>query len=120
MTKNQNSRPVAGWTKQVASFATSFAFFGLAGFLQSQAVATVESTAAAEQPIVAAETVVATAQVAQIAQPELLGPVQPITEASLQATEPAPTVEVAPVPVVATPAPVQAEPVAVDTHTAAS
>jgi hypothetical protein len=120
MTKNQNSRPVAGWTKQVASFATSFAFFGLAGFLQSQAVATVESTAAAEQPIVAAETVVATAQVAQIAQPELLGPVQPITEASLQATEPAPTVEVAPAPVVATPAPVQAEPVAVDTHTAAS
>ncbi len=120
MTKNQNSRPVAGWTKQVASFATSFAFFGLAGFLQSQAAATFEQTAAPAQPTVAAEAVVATAQVAQISQPELLGPVQPISEASLQASEPAPTVEVAPAPVVATPAPVQAEPVAVDTHTAAS
>ena len=120
MTKNQNSRPVAGWTKQVASFATSFAFFGLAGFLQAQAVATVEPTAAPAQPTVAAETAVAAAQVAQITQPELLGPVQPISETSLQATEPAPTAEVAPAPVVATPAPVQAEPVAVDTHTAAS
>ena len=120
MTKNQNSRPVAGWTKQVASFATSFAFFGLAGFLQSQAVATVEPIAAPAQPTVATETVVATAQVAQVAQPELLGPVQPISEASLQASEAAPAVEVAPAPVVATPAPVQAEPVAVDTHTAAS
>jgi hypothetical protein len=120
MTKNQSSRPVAGWTKQVASFATSFAFFGLAGFLQSNAMAVTEQAAASAEPSVAVETVSTTTQVAQITQPELLGPVQPISDAAVQVDQEVAAVEVAPAPVVATPAPVQAEPVAVDTHTAAS
>ena len=120
MTKKQSARPVAGWTKQVASFATSFAFFGLAGFLQSNAMVVTEETAApAEVPLVV-ESVSTTAHVAQVTQPELLGPVQPISETAVQVDQAVAAVEVAPAPVVATPAPVQAEPVPVDTHTSAS
>jgi hypothetical protein len=119
-TKEKAPRPVAGWTKQVASFATSFAFFGLAGFLQSQAAPSSEPVAAPIQPAVTAEPVIASAQGDHVAQTELLGPVQPISETPAAAPETEVTQEVAPAPVVSTPAPAQSEPAPVDGHTAAS
>jgi hypothetical protein len=124
MTKNQKSGPVAGWTKQLISFGTSFAFFGIAGLLQTQAVS--EQAAAAEQAAAVAAAQAAATQAAVAVAPEpltkdMLGPVQPISE-----TNPAPVeqmvVESAPAPAPA-PAPAAAPapaPAPVDGHTSAS
>jgi hypothetical protein len=125
MTTTKPNRPVGTWTKQIASFATSFAFFGLAGFLQVQAANEAAQAQALEEAAAQAEAAALVAaqeatQVVQVNQPELLGPVQPLTEEDIQAAQVAAAEPVAPAPVVASPAPVQAEPVPVDTHTAGS
>ena len=119
MTKNQKSGPVAGWTKQLISFGTSFAFFGIAGLLQTQA-------AAAEQAAAVAAAQAAATQAAVVVAPEpstndLLGPVQPISESNPAPAEQV-VVESAPAPAPA-PAPAAAPapaPAPVDGHTSAS
>ena len=122
MTKPKTARPVANWTKQIVSFGTSFAFFGLAGLLQTQAQAAQQAAAEEAAALAAAQAAATQAAVVvapEPAEPELLGPVQPVSEANAVPAQTA-VVEPAPAPAVASaPAPAPA-PAPVDGHTSAS
>ncbi len=126
-TKNTPVRPVGAMTKQVVSFGASFAFFGLAGFLQNGAFFDTETATAAPIEVspaadisdtgndVAPDAVEAVAS--ENATVQWLGPVQPLpAEAPAStgdlvspapASTPAPTPAPAPAPA-ATPAPAPA------------
>jgi DMSO/TMAO reductase YedYZ molybdopterin-dependent catalytic subunit len=111
-TKPQVVRPVANWTKQIVSFGTSFAFFGLAGLLQTQAQAAQQAAAEEAAALAAAQATATQAAVVVVPDPaetELLGPVQPVSDTN---PIPAQTTVVEPAPAPA-PAPV-------DGHTSAS
>ena len=133
MTKSSTPRPVASWTKQIVSFGTSFAFFGLAGFLQTSAQAANEAKAAeaalaesqqfqTNTPPSQAEAAVLPAAAAENS--DWLGPVALLPEANSaaqpieQAPAPAPAPAAAPAPA-PEPAPVVEE-VPVDGHTGGS
>lgn len=139
-TKKSPARPVGSMTKQIVSFGASFAFFGLAGFLQNGAFFDTDTAIAAPSEEIPAADVVdtdngaASAGVEVVASEEAtvqwLGPVQPLPAeapapavdavASAPAPEPAPAVAPAPAPAPAPePAPAPAE-VAVDAHTGGS
>ena len=103
MTKpQQTARPVGSWTKQVVSFGTSFAFFGLAGFLQHGAFAEAAVAGATVSEPVAitsdVEMAAAGTQVAVDQHPVLLGPVQPLDPSLAVVSQPEPIVEVTPAP----------------------
>jgi len=118
-TKNAPVRPVGSMTKQIVSFGASFAFFGLAGFLQNGAFFETETATAApteassgadisdavNDVVPDGEEVVAS----ENATVEWLGPVQPLpAEAqapAVDAVDPTPAPEPAPA---AAPAPAPA------------
>ena len=124
--KTSAPRPTAAWSKQVISFGASFAFFGLAGFLQNGAffessVASAAELESVDAPVASAEptvqTVVTAGEKSTLdSQAEWLGPVQLLPTVPAEDAAPAPAPAPAPA---AAPAPAPA-PVEVDGHTGGS
>ena len=130
MTRSDQPRPVGSWTKQIVSFGTSFAFFGLAGFLQNGALLESESAVAAEVDVATESQIPVSdlpqeelnaAVVSSTPEPEQwLGPVPAPVALEEEPLAPAANPEPAPAPApVPAPAPAP-EPVAVDGHTGGS
>lgn len=96
-------RATASWTKQIISFSTSFAFFGLAGVLQSAFVSEQE-TVAQQDDVVVTEEVTAPVESSAVGSEPLPGPLQPISEDQAGAFESAESEAIASPTVVSTPA----------------